>query len=259
MWKFPDCRPSEVAGQNGGVPRVQEPTRGETILRILVHRRRISELMKIGILGSGSVGKTLGAGFLKHGHQVMLGTRNPQKPEVQQWLRENPAGSAGTFAQAAEFAEFVVLATLGSAAEEALSLAGPHNFAGKTVMDTTNPIAEAAPAGGILAYFTGPNESLGERIQSVLPQAHVVKAFNSVGAARMVNPEYQQGTPTMFFCGDDSGAKEAVRGIIQQLGWEPYNCGGIIASRAIEPLCILWCSRGFQHNKWDHAFKLLTA
>jgi predicted dinucleotide-binding enzyme len=215
--------------------------------------------MKIGVLGSGSVGQTLAAGFLKHGHQVMLGTRDPRKPEVQKWATENPGGLAGTFAQAAEFGEFVVLATLGTAAEEAISLAGPHNFAGKTVMDTTNPIAQAPPVGGILVFFTGPNESLSERIQAVLPQAHVVKAFNSVGAGRMVNPKYEQGTPTMFFCGDNAAAKEAVRGLILELGWEPYDCGGIVAARAIEPLCMLWCSRGFQHNQWNHAFKLLTA
>jgi predicted dinucleotide-binding enzyme len=189
----------------------------------------------------------------------MLGTRDPGKPEVQQWLRENPKGAAGTFEQAARFGDFLVLATLGRAAEEAILLAGPAHFAGKTVMDTTNPIAAAPPAGGILTYFTGPNESLGERIQSVLPQAHVVKAFNSVGAANMVNPSYQQGTPTMFLCGDSAEAKQQVSGIIQQFGWEPYDCGGIIAARAIEPLCILWCLRGFQHNQWNHAFKLLTA
>lgn len=215
--------------------------------------------MKIGILGSGTVGKTLGTGFLKHGHQVKLGTRDPQKPEVQQWLRENPAASGGTFAEAAEFAELAVIATMGRAAEEAISLAGVHNFDRKTVIDTTNPIAEGAPVGGILPYFTGPNESLGERIQSTLPRAHVVKAFNSVGAARMVNPTYRQGPPTMFICGDDISAKQAVAGIVQQFGWEPYDCGGIVAARAIEPLCMLWCSRGFQHNQWDHAFKLLTA
>jgi len=188
----------------------------------------------------------------------MLGTRDPQKPEVQKWLGETPGATAGTFEQAAQFGEVIVLATLGRAAEEAISLAGAANFTGKTVMDTTNPIAEAAPVGGILSYFTGPNESLGERIQSMLPQAHVVKAFNSVGAARMVNPKYAQGTPTMFICGDNAGAKQAVSAIIRQFGWQPYDCGGIIASRAIEPLCILWCLRGFQHNQWDHAFALLT-
>jgi hypothetical protein len=215
--------------------------------------------MKIGILGSGSVGKVLGSGFLKHGHQAMLGTRDPDKPEVQQWVRDNPTGSAGTFEQAARFAEFVVLATLGRAAEEAIGLAGPTNFTGKTVMDTTNPIADTAPVGGILAFTTGPNESLGERIQAVLPQAHIVKAFNSVGAPNMVNPSYRQGPPTMFLCGDSAQAKQQVCGIIREFGWEPFDCGPIHAARALEPLCILWCLRGFQHNQWDHAFKLLTA
>jgi len=152
-----------------------------------------------------------------------------------------------------------VLATLGRAAETAISLAGVEHFTGKTVMDTTNPIADTAPVGGILSYFTGPNESLGERIQAMLPKAHVVKAFNSVGAARMVNPSYQQGTPTMFLCGDNAAAKQTVSKIVEQFGWQPYDCGGIVASRAIEPLCMLWCSRGFQHNLWDHAFALLTA
>jgi predicted dinucleotide-binding enzyme len=215
--------------------------------------------MNIGILGSGSVGKALGSGFLKYGCAVMLGTRDPNKPAVRQWLRENPTGSVGTFEQAARFGGLVVLATLGRAAEDAIRLAGPANLAGKTVMDTTNPIAESAPVGGILAFTTGPNESLGERIQSALPLAHVVKAFNSVGAAQMVNPSYRQGPPTMFLCGDSAEAKQRVSGIIRQFGWEPFDCGGIAASRALEPLCILWCLRGFQHNQWDHAFKLLTA
>jgi len=108
----------------------------------------------------------------------MLGTRDPNKLAVRPWLRENPAGSVGTFEQAARFGGLVVLATLGRAAEEAIQMAGPANLAGKTVMDTTNPIAESAPVGGILVFTTGPNESLGERIQSALPLAHVVKAFN---------------------------------------------------------------------------------
>ncbi|HEX3744575.1 MAG TPA: NAD(P)-binding domain-containing protein [Bryobacteraceae bacterium] len=215
--------------------------------------------MKIGVIGSGTVGKTLAAGFLRHGHQAMLGTRDPHKPEIAQWLRSTPGATAGTFEQAAQFGEMVVLATLGRAAEEAIRLAGIANFAGKTVMDTTNPIAEAPPVDGILSYFTGPNDSLGERIQALAPQAHVVKAFNSVGAGKMVNPAFTQGKPTMFLCGDHAGAKSAVSEIAAQFGWTPYDCGGIVASRAIEPLCVLWCSRGFQHNQWDHAFALLTA
>ena len=214
--------------------------------------------MKVGILGSGLVGRVLGAGFLKYGHGVMLGTRNPAKAEVEQWLRENPRGSAGTFQQAAEFGELIVLCTLGRAAEEAIALAGPANFSGKTVMDTTNPIADTPPVQGVLAFTTGRNESLGEKIQARLPQAHVVKAFNSVGGGRMINPRYQQGTPTMFLCGDNAQAKAQVSEIVEQFGWEPFDCGGIIASRAIEPLCMLWCIPGFTHNQWTHAFKMLT-
>jgi hypothetical protein len=214
--------------------------------------------MRVGVLGSGIVGRVLGAGFLKYGNGVMLGTRNPGKPDVQQWLRENPGGSAGTFEQAAQFGDLIVLATLGRAAEQAIGLAGAANFAGKTVMDTTNPIADAPPVQGVLAFITGPNESLGEKIQARIPQAHVVKVFNSVGGGRMVNPHYEQGPPTMFLCGDHPQAKAQVSGIVQQFGWEPFDCGGIIASRALEPLCMLWCIPGFSRNQWTHAFKLLT-
>ena len=214
--------------------------------------------MKVGVLGSGLVGRVLGAGFLKYGHGVMLGTRNPAKAEVEQWLRENPRGTAGTFQQAAEFGDLIVLCTLGRAAEEAIALAGPANFAGKTVMDTTNPIADTPPVQGVLAFTTGRNESLGEKIQARLPKAHVVKVFNSVGGGRMVNPRYQQGTPTMFLCGDNAQAKAQVSEIVEQFGWEPFDCGGIVASRAIEPLCMLWCIPGFARNQWTHAFKMLT-
>ncbi|HEY6330371.1 MAG TPA: DNA-binding protein, partial [Blastocatellia bacterium] len=135
---------------------------------------------------------------------------------------------------------------------------GPENLAGKIVMDTTNPIGDAPPVDGVLQYTTGPNESLGEQIQGLAPKAKVVKAFNSVGSVRMVNPVYEQGVPTMFLCGDDPAAKERVSDIIRQFGWEPFDCGGIIASRALEPLCILWCLPGFRNNQWTHAFKLLT-
>jgi predicted dinucleotide-binding enzyme len=202
------------------------------------------------------VGQVLAAGFLKHGHQAMLGTRDPRKPDVQQWLEANRGGQAGTFEETARFGELVVLATLGSAAENAIVLAGPANLTGKVVMDTTNPIS-GAPADGVLPFFTGPNESLAERVQSKAPGSHVVKAFNSVGAGKMINPQYDQGPPTMFFCGNDAGAKRTVGGVIGEFGWEPFDCGGLSAARAIEPLCILWCIPGFQRNEWTHAFKLL--
>jgi predicted dinucleotide-binding enzyme len=214
--------------------------------------------MKVGIIGSGIVGQVLAAGFIKHGHPAMLGTRNPQKPDVQKWLAETPGAQAGTFAEAAKFGELIVLATGGEVAENALELAGIANLSGKTLIDATNPIADAPPVDGVLSYFTGPNESLGERVQAKAPQAHVVKAFNSVGNGYMINPKFKQGTPTMFYCGNDAAAKAEVAGILQQFGWEPYDCGTIVASRAIEPLCVLWCLPGFLRNEWTHAFKLLV-
>ena len=215
--------------------------------------------MKIGIIGSGTVGQTLGAGFLKKGHEVILGSRDPKKPEVQKWAKANPGAETGTFANAADFGAFLVLATLGAAAEHALELAGPANFQGKTIMDACNPIAEnKPPQNGVLSFFTGPNESLAEKLQHRFPNAHIVKAFSSVGAARMVDPQFEQGQPTMFYCGNDAKAKAQVAGIITDFGWEPFDCGMLIAARAIEPLCMLWCIPGFLHNQWTHAFKVVT-
>ena len=214
--------------------------------------------MKVGVLGSGVVGRALVAGFIKHGHDTMLGTRDPQKSEVQDWIRETPGARAGTFEQAAQFGELVVLAVLGRIAESVIALAGAENLAGKTVIDATNPLADEPPVNGVLQYTTGPNESLGEWIQVQLPEARVVKAFNSVGNALMVNPHFSQGTPTMFVCGNDDGAKAQVSAIVRQFGWEPYDCGSIVSARALEPLCMLWCLPGFLRNDWHHAFKMLT-
>jgi hypothetical protein len=200
----------------------------------------------------------LGAGFLKHGHAVMMGTRNAASPEIREWIAKTPGASAGTFREAARFADLLVLVVLGRIVDQVIELAGAENFAGKTLIDATNPLAEGPPVDGVLPFFTGPNESLGERIQALVPQGRVVKAFNSVGSANMINPQYEQGPPTMFLCGNDASAKTEVSGVVRQFGWEPYDCGGIIASRALEPLCMLWCIPGFRNNQWTHAFKLLT-
>ena len=214
--------------------------------------------MKVGVLGSGTVGQVLGAGFLKHGHQAMLGTRDPKKSEVQKWVQETPGSTSGTFAETAKFGEMIVLATLGRVVESVVDLAGHDNFTGKPVIDATNPLADGPPVDGVLQYTTGPNESLAEKIQAKIPEAHLVKAFNSVGASRMINPQFKQGVPTMFLCGNNAEAKGKVSEVIKQFGWEPYDCGNIISARALEPLCMLWCIPGFRHNQWTHAFKLLT-
>lgn len=214
--------------------------------------------MKVGVLGSGTVGKTLAEGFLKHGHQVLLGTRDPKTEDVTSWASSAAGAKAGTFAEAAQFGELLVIAVLARVIEDVIKLAGPQNFRGKTLIDTNNPISDAPPIDGVLQYFTEQNHSLGEKIQKLLPEAKVVKTFNSVGAGRMVDPHFEEGTPTMFLCGNDAGAKKQVSEIIRAFGWEPYDCGTIIAARALEPLCMLWCIPGFRNNSWTHAFKLLT-
>ena len=211
--------------------------------------------MKIGILGSGDVAKALAVGFLKHGHQVTVGSRTPAK--LADWAAQNPGASTGTFASAAAFGEIVVLAVKGTVAADALRIAGAGNLAGKTVIDATNPIADAAPVNGVLSLITDSKESLMERLQREFSAAHFVKAFNSVGAACMVNPEFKGGKPTMFIAGNDAAAKKATTAILSEFGWETEDMGGAEAARAIEPLCVLWCIPGFRQNDWVHAFKLL--
>jgi len=212
--------------------------------------------MKIGVVGSGVVAQTLGAGFVKHGHEVMLGTREAGK--LKDWAAKNPKARIGDFAAAAAFGEVVALAVGGAVALDALKLVGAANIAGKTVIDACNPIGGGPPVHGVLTYFTSLTDSLMERLQKAYPTAHFVKAFNSVGAAQMVNPHFAAGKPTMFICGDSAEAKRTVTTLLDQFGWETADMGALEAARAIEPLCMLWCIPGVAHNDWSpHAFKLL--
>jgi 8-hydroxy-5-deazaflavin:NADPH oxidoreductase len=213
--------------------------------------------MKIGILGSGDVAKALGEGFIKHGHEVKLGTRVPDK--LADWAKKNPQAGVASFSDTAKFGEVVVLAVKGTAAADALRAATTGNLAGKTVIDACNPIADAPPVNGVLPFFTNINESLMEQLQREFAGARFVKAFNSVGSACMVNPQFKGGKPTMFICGNDDGAKKTVTKILDQFGWETADMGKAEAARAIEPLCMLWCIPGFLRNDWVHAFKLLTS
>lgn len=213
--------------------------------------------MKIGIIGSGIVGQVLGIGFLNEGHEVMLSSRDRSKKELVQWQGKNPSGKIGTFKEAAEFSEVVVLATAGHAAKDAIELAGKNNLDNKVVIDTTNPIDKAPPENGVLKFFTSINESLMEQLQKLVPKAHFVKAFNSVGNALMYKPDLAGVNPTMFICGNDDGARKQVTQILTAFGWDTEDMGKAEAARAIEPLCMLWCIPGFLRNQWSHAFKLL--
>lgn len=213
-------------------------------------------MKKIGIIGSGIVGQTLTNGFAKHGYDVMIGTNTPAKRDDLK-AKTNGKASVGSFEDAAKFGEIAVLATKGTAAEAAIRAAGVANLNGKTVIDTTNPIADAPPVNGVLQYFTAQNESLMERLQALAPEARFVKAFSCVGNAFMVNPDFNGERPTMFICGNDGAAKSDVKDILDRFGFDVADMGAAEGARAIEPLCILWCIPGFRHNDWVHAFKLL--
>ena len=211
--------------------------------------------MKIGILGTGDVGRALGSAFAKLGNDVKLGSRDPNKPEAVAWAKAAGArASVGTFADAAGFGELVVIATLGSATETALRSAGIERFRGKVVIDTTNPLDFST---GKPVLYVGRTDSAGEQVQRLLPDARVVKAFNTVGNALMFQPKLAGGPPDMFICGNDDGAKNTVTAILGDFGWGTVDAGGIEASRGLEPMCLVWVGYGARTNTWTHAFRLL--
>jgi F420-dependent NADP oxidoreductase-like protein len=148
--------------------------------------------MKVGVLGSGTVGQTLGAGFLKHAHQVMLGTRDPKKPDVQKWVQDTPGAAAGTFEETAKFGELIVLATLGRVVENVIDLAGANNFTAKPVIDATNPLADHPPVDGVLQFTTGPNESLAEKIQQCLGKRNWLTRLASLSLCSSVQDQVLQ-------------------------------------------------------------------
>jgi len=212
--------------------------------------------MRVGILGTGEVGRALGRGFAQLGHQVKMGSREANNAKAKAWAAETgPAASTGSFAEAAQFAELAVLCILWSGTENALRMAGAQNLTGKVLIDATNPLA--FPPGAPPALALGQTDSGGEQVQRWAPQARVVKAFNIVGNAHMFKPQFPGGPPDMFICGNDGGAKTTVTGILTAFGWNTIDTGGIEGARLLEPLCILWVLYGMRTNTWNHAFKLL--
>lgn len=212
--------------------------------------------MKIGILGTGAVGRALASGFLSAGHEVVIGTRDPAGGKATKLAAEvGEGGRVGTFADAAAFAEIAVLATLWKGTEHAIRLAKPENLAGKILIDATNPLDFDHGVPPTLAV--GHSDSGGEQVQRWAPDAKVVKAFNIVGNAHMVNPQFPDGPPDMFICGNDEEAKKSVTGILAAFGWPAVDLGGIERSRYLEPLAMVWIVYGFQTNSWNHAFRLL--
>jgi predicted dinucleotide-binding enzyme len=213
-----------------------------------------SQPRRFGVLGSGEVGQALAKGLAANGYEARIGSRAPAKLAK---FSKTSGIHSGTFQEVAAWGDAAVLAVLGTAAMEVIELAGAANLRGKLVIDTTNPISAEPPVDGVLRYFTGPNESLMERLQSTYPDIAFVKAFNSVGSALMVHPMLSGGPPTMFFCGNNAAAKASVARLLEHLGWEGADMGSVVAARALEPLAQLWCLPGFREDDWMHAFRML--
>ena len=201
------------------------------------------------------VAKALGTGLIKHGHEVMLSSRDTSK--LAEWQAEDK-GQIGSFSDAAAYGDIVILAVKGAVAKDALDLTGAENLKGKTIIDTTNPISDQAPENGVINFFTDLKQSLMEQLQVHVPEGNFVKAFNSVGSAFMIDPKFDL-KPSMFICGNNEDAKKDVRALLNEIGWEVEDMGKVEAARCIEPLCMLWCIPGFLNNQWSHAFKLLKA
>jgi predicted dinucleotide-binding enzyme len=213
--------------------------------------------MKIGIIGSGEVAQSLGTGLAAAGHDVMLGTRTPDKKAMSAWKKQTKKhGSVGNTTEAANFGDIVILAVAWHAAEDILEQIRPE-LPGKVVIDVTDPLIWAEGEAPTLSV--GLNMSGGEIVQQSLPDSHVVKTLNYISHSHMVMPDYKQGTPIMFYCGNNASAKKEVLGLLSDLGWKDLvDLGDITKSRLLEQLCLLWVEYGASRSMWDHSFAVLT-
>ena len=214
-------------------------------------------VMRIGIIGSGDVGRALGRGLVGRGHDVKIGSRSPHSEKLKNWVKETGGKtSTGTFAEASAHGELIILATLGQATMEAIDHSGPKNLEGKIVVDVTNPLDfSKGPAPGL---FVGLTDSLGEMVQRKVPSAKVVKCFNTVPNSRMVDPKLPGGGAEMLICGNDSEAKRRVVAVLNELGWTgAIDIGGIESARWLEALVPLWARVGMALGTWDHVFRVV--
>lgn len=208
--------------------------------------------MNIGIIGSGNVGGTLGTRWARNGHAVRFGFRDPGSAEaLKRVAAAGPNASAGDPEAAAAFGEVVVVATPYEAAAGALRAAGP--LAGKTILDATNPLLP-----GLSGLSVGTTTSAAEAIQAAIPEAHVVKIFNTVGFNIMENPDFGGARPVMFYCGDDAAAKQRAAALAAELGFDAVDAGPLKQARTLEPFAMLWISLALQYGLGrDIAFALL--
>jgi len=197
--------------------------------------------MKIGILGTGTVGQTLAGKLVELGHDDRMGARDAGNEKAKKWAESaGPRASSGTFSDAASFGELVVHAARGEAALETLRAAGVGNLRCKVLWDLANPLdfSKGMPP----TLFTGAaQDSLAERIQKELPEARVVKALNMVNATVMVDPARTGGETDVFIAGNDAKAKETVASLLREFGWKSViDLGDVTAARGMESYLLLW-------------------
>lgn len=214
--------------------------------------------MKLGIIGSGDVAKSLGDGFSAIGYDVMLGSRDPSRSDLKEWHKDNQHKQVGSPTEAAAFGDIAILALAWHASEDVLSGIRPQ-LSGKIVIDVTNPIVFDEEDNPELSI--GFTISAGEIVQQILSDSHVVKTLNTVSHQSMVNPAFKGGLPVMFMCGNNSSAKKKVRELLVDIGWQDINdIGTIEKSRLLEPLCLTWLMYGQLHAEanFNHAFSVIS-
>lgn len=208
--------------------------------------------MKIGIIGSGNVGGTLGRRWAKNGHNVIFSTREAPSAALREVLAQGgPTARIGSVEEVARGSEVLLLATPWEAAQNALASAG--DLTGKVVIDAINPLLP-----GLAGLAAGTTTSGGEMVAKWATGAKVVKAFNTVGFNIMANPRFEGGRTAMFYCGDDAKAKSTVAGLINELGFEALDAGPLTQARLLEPFALLWISLALQYGYGrEIAFQLL--
>ncbi len=213
--------------------------------------------MKIGIIGSGDVARSLGEGLAQAGHDVMIGTRDTSKKELKAWGKKNSKNKKlGSTTEAASFGEVAILSIAWHAAEDVLAQIRPE-LAGKIIIDVTNPLIFKDDESPELTV--GHNMSGGEIVQNSLPDSHIVKTLNYINHKNIFRPKYKMGRPTMFLCGNNLSAKSHTSDLLIDLGWEDIvDIGDIEKSRLLEPLCLLWIEYGASRDTWDHAISVLN-
>ena len=214
--------------------------------------------MKVGILGSGMVGQNLAPAFVQTGHEIIIGTRNPNSEKIKEFIKELGSNiKVGTFEEAAMYGEIAIFAINWAGVENAIQLANPQNLAGKIVIDTTNPLDFST---GKLKLATKGDDSAGETVQRLLPSSKVVKAFNIIGATDMFKPQFVDGPPTMFISGNDQEAKNQVTELLHTFGWpDVINLGSMENSWYFESLLMVRMAYAMKNNSWmAPAFKFIS-